>query len=517
MTSRAASQGDLDAIVASQVLQPKHFLEVVEERVSLGRCGFPLCREALQTSQSSPEKVKINYNQKAFHFAKEKSFCSGACEKAAGLFLRRLEAAAHFGAPARAPSSADEIIRALGVALDHEPLEPLPAPLPAFTNPALSSSGAVLAPPDVLRPTQTNEESAAKAIPKRIRQLKKKIIEDSSGPAVSQSVAELTAALGPPAPRDSSADAIAPFVSGAHITFAALNYTASSPSSCTSAKPFTNGSAPESEANRGHKKSTRVVSWSDDVKPPAPETAAKKPVAPEAAMKKSPGPLVGKVVEKQPEPLKPLRRSPEDAIEGYSPVVEKLPPRPAPASSADSSDTDDSASSEASGEIEVEEDYYTPLNLFSTLWLVSDDVFGSLLPLHTSYDGNRGEEVMATDADPAKTFPELCRGLANMEARLEVLRLPAESLVEYRFDQEFVMRCLLAPNTGSSSTVALTALEWDMMALLLIDGLLRRRGVLRYEAEVQRLLEELVQRCGRDISLTDREVFHLRSSFCPLT
>lgn len=70
------------------------------------------------------------------------------------------------------------------------------------------------------------------------------------------------------------------------------------------------------------------------------------------------------------------------------------------------------------------------------------------------------------------------------------------------------------------ATASLTAAEWKILAVLLVDGLLRRRGCWSAEAAVVETLRALAlesHRLREADGFSERELFHLRSCFCPIT
>jgi hypothetical protein len=93
--------------------------------------------------------------------------------------------------------------------------------------------------------------------------------------------------------------------------------------------------------------------------------------------------------------------------------------------------------------------------------------------------------------------------------------LAEDALSAYRDDVEFVCRYLTRLQPVVSRE--LSSSEWSMLALLLIDGVLRRRDVGDKQTRVVDSLQACVGRVGQGVEpLTEREVYHLRLCFCTL-
>lgn len=61
-------------------LQPKHYLEVVEERVNDDRCGYPLCTKTILNNKFKKGTYRIDYNnQKVYTIDQSHLYCSNQC------------------------------------------------------------------------------------------------------------------------------------------------------------------------------------------------------------------------------------------------------------------------------------------------------------------------------------------------------------------------------------------------------------------------------------------------------
>ena len=173
------------------------------------------------------------------------------------------------------------------------------------------------------------------------------------------------------------------------------------------------------------------MTWSDDVTCPptppiresgrAPSIRTKPSLACSSSTKPSSGPVVGAVIERSttatPLPT-PSVSAGGDSIEGYETRVERLPNAEERGGSssavggAATADSDTDSDSSSLDDFETDDDgHYASLNLFAILWLVSDDIFGGLLPLSTSF-GPLGP-MYSEDVPECKlpdTFPQLISG-----------------------------------------------------------------------------------------------------------
>jgi hypothetical protein len=578
LTSSGVRGVDLDAAASMGVLQPKHYMEVLEERSVEGKCGWPLCRQALPNDAARSSSVN---DQPTAMPTFGRVFCSDTCAAASKSFLRKLEDSVHFSSTEKTSATLDDVLQSIAVAVDEEDSHGLVAELgipPFNTNPALTSSGRVI---EISHTDISGEVAGGKVLPKRLKQLRRRIAEDSvkdPGDMTVQSVDERMQLM--EITPMTSIDTGLKFSSvssggGAQITFAALNYGGSTKPT-PKPKPVNKTKNIDSDKfmtastqimmNKGVDalnpvRASKVVSWGEDVKESVVASNKSKMniKPPPAAMAKAASKdvvLVGQVVEKvgKPRPIIGVvsAHSAARSIEGYSSSMEKtivnkrkgdLPRRQEIYRDEYDEDGDDdnfwyeggdededvgfpdsdTDGGEDDGEdvmMEEEEDddddnhEDTPLNLFSSLWLVSDDVFGMLLPLNMHYGGNMGDGLdpaLSIDAEFRRLHPELALGLGSVETRLGLTHQTRAVQEAYCADLDFVKRALLRP--CASSTCMLQAGEWEVMALLLVDGLLRRRG---WSDDAMVLTQMTLLAGTNSEALSDREVYHLRSAFCPL-
>lgn len=62
-----------------QWLLPRHYEEVIDERVSDGKCGYPLCHQGLQQTSKSIRKI---YSSNSINQEILQNYCSiNCCEK----------------------------------------------------------------------------------------------------------------------------------------------------------------------------------------------------------------------------------------------------------------------------------------------------------------------------------------------------------------------------------------------------------------------------------------------------
>ena len=133
LVSTQARQEDMED--GQMWLLPQHYEDVVEERVAMGNCGYPLCRKVLPDrkttrspgSPSSPDpKYRISYQEKrVYEIGESEWFCCVLCQKSsrtfgAGLsnvnpFLRNCAKKIDTRAP-RANERVDKVLEALNVA-----------------------------------------------------------------------------------------------------------------------------------------------------------------------------------------------------------------------------------------------------------------------------------------------------------------------------------------------------------------------------------------------------------------
>lgn len=483
----------------------------------MGKCGFPLCRERLCPAAPPPPRT-LSYATKTIitHDQETSSFCSPDCERRAADLSRKIASSAKFAAPPPSSSSSvADVIRSISVAV-----EDLPPP-PAFLNPLISPVGAVLAQTsDAGSDPSFDVGSAQTKTHKRVRQLKDRIVKESLlPPAAHGDVGDLVSAFSARFGLSDPAPATALSTGGAQVTFAALNYGATQqmPSQASTAAASSASQQSGGKKQRGAK----IVSWRADVK--EEEMLPGKKVAKRGTG--SDGQILGAVVEKPSEAPRPLPVAPDadvhTLVEGHKPSGGRVAPpvkqlarhrmdeesedEGSFASADDASESD--ATSMESGE------YSASLSVFSLLWLVSDDVFGAALPLHVPCAAD--PEDAADPEEVARAHPALWRGLARMEEALLVSGLGCAALETYRRDLEGTKRRMSA--SACTSSLTLGAAEWEALALLLLDGLLRRRGVC-LDPQVEPLLQVVAGRSerSRGEALSARELFHLRNAFCAM-
>jgi hypothetical protein len=68
-------------------LQPRHYEEIIDERVADGKCGFPLCRKPLQ--QSTQKNIR-GLLANSMDFEGMKNYCSSNCYEKSQRYLKSL-------------------------------------------------------------------------------------------------------------------------------------------------------------------------------------------------------------------------------------------------------------------------------------------------------------------------------------------------------------------------------------------------------------------------------------------
>jgi hypothetical protein len=197
----------------------------------------------------------------------------------------------------------------------------------------------VVAPSTVFNVAGEEGDGAPKGVPKRIRQLKSRIVAESRAQQPQgASVAELMARFSSPS-SDAGLDASLPqrhpnpSVSSSQISFAALNYSPSTvatrqqPETTKAAKPVESVSQPKAAKKKG-----KVVSWGEDVASPTHSAGVAAPRRTPAPASRATGNvrLVGEVVEKEsvPRPTLYFAAGAGASIEGYEATVSRVLPRP---------------------------------------------------------------------------------------------------------------------------------------------------------------------------------------------
>ena len=544
-------------------------------------------------------------------------YCGKECELKARRFLRRLESSLHFKSPDGCESSStsvEDLIRNIEIAVEGRPStlpsslafpsdgsvdhmkedeetegRPMSSP-PAYQNPRLSRTGEVLASAPVQRSASN---------PKRIRQLKKKIRDDSNSGKEERSPVLISSFQdeGMDGRLESTEDAASSSQDAkASVTFAALPIPDVAPSS-----PFLRDdivTKPNSAAVLGKHsevkasvKARRTVSWGEDTAfvqssneqssvPLAPNTitlkgssnnAQKAGMLTAGGRKTTSKQLVGEVKESMttkapralPIPSLPTHGRGIGLIEGYNSVSKrplaslpskaKMPPAShlsnersvanndndidddaAEGEDEEDDESKDSGSDQTDAASEDDFSSCTPLSLFSKLWLVSDgetvspilfisnsfftaDLFGMFLPLNI-LDVSSHNKLTQSSSELTETlrrsYPDLMVALSTIESQMERLWLSPENVRQtFLADLRAVQENLQTQFRTLPLTCTLTTSEWTLMALLLVDGLLRRRKVFLLEGKLKELLMDVG---GSDIKLSDREIFHLRGAFFPL-
>jgi hypothetical protein len=101
--------------------QPRHYTEIVEERVNDGRCGYPLCSHHLSAAQSAA--YRIDYAaKKVFSVEMSKNYCSVVCIEKAQLLEKRFDTSVPYSRHAAkkldisksSPSGIDDVLDLLG-------------------------------------------------------------------------------------------------------------------------------------------------------------------------------------------------------------------------------------------------------------------------------------------------------------------------------------------------------------------------------------------------------------------
>jgi hypothetical protein len=72
-----------------QWLQPRHFEEIIDERVSDGRCGYPLCLKSFQQG-SSYQSVRHLYSKQKLD-TDSQNYCSSTCCERGDRYLKSLD------------------------------------------------------------------------------------------------------------------------------------------------------------------------------------------------------------------------------------------------------------------------------------------------------------------------------------------------------------------------------------------------------------------------------------------
>lgn len=74
-------------IEAKLWFQPRHYVEVVDERSNEGTCGSPTCSNSISKPQDLAASLKISYKEKRlYEVGRSKLFCCNACFKNSALF-----------------------------------------------------------------------------------------------------------------------------------------------------------------------------------------------------------------------------------------------------------------------------------------------------------------------------------------------------------------------------------------------------------------------------------------------
>ena len=188
-------------------LQPRHFSEVLEERVNDGRCGYPCCAKLLSVSNQNAS-YRIDYaEKKVFSIEMSKNYCSLECIEKAQILEKRFDVSVPYSrnlakdidpaVPSR--SGIDAVLDLLGpqpkllnesTANSKPPSEDI---LPPFTSNIMDTSGEVIVEfikglpyreaADVVatNPTSTPSSSATPNGPEKLRshvETKRKFSED---------------------------------------------------------------------------------------------------------------------------------------------------------------------------------------------------------------------------------------------------------------------------------------------------------------------------------------------------
>ena len=96
--------------------------------------------------------------------------------------------------------------------------------------------------------------------------------------------------------------------------------------------------------------------------------------------------------------------------------------------------------------------------------------------------------------------------------------MPQDVVESLRDDVVDIKRRIAASQPRTSGS--LSPIEWKILAILVADGLLRRRGYLASEKKIVVSLRSLAlesKRQKQKEGFSDRELFHLRNCFCPLS
>ena len=108
-------------------LQPRHYCEIIEERVTANMCGYPLCRNNIHYSSSTSNSptYRISYKEKKiFEVGDSKCYCSEHCQEVSHVFSASLsntapiarKCAESLSVTYDLDSSADKVLKALNLA-----------------------------------------------------------------------------------------------------------------------------------------------------------------------------------------------------------------------------------------------------------------------------------------------------------------------------------------------------------------------------------------------------------------
>ena len=78
-------------VEAQQWFQPRHYIEIIEERSNEGRCGYPLCCNAIRRPSDISAILKISYKEKRlYELGRSKLFCCGNCLQLSAVYQASL-------------------------------------------------------------------------------------------------------------------------------------------------------------------------------------------------------------------------------------------------------------------------------------------------------------------------------------------------------------------------------------------------------------------------------------------
>ena len=85
LISEEAQAGHLD--IAKKWFQPRHYCDVVDERSTGGKCGFPLCNNSIRTN------IRLSYmEKKSYHDAEiAQKYCCTTCIERSQIFCNTLD------------------------------------------------------------------------------------------------------------------------------------------------------------------------------------------------------------------------------------------------------------------------------------------------------------------------------------------------------------------------------------------------------------------------------------------